>query len=160
MIYLVDSCPQKPWDLQTTQDKMDAAHSFYLRGFVVVVVVVLVVEVVLGTGTLDRRTAQVLQHAWRLAGSLHSFGCISCWHHAKRSPQVHPSAGKKKIEIWPQRPMCFAATIAMHYGGWHFLQEWHISLRGWHFSWGVSYPWGFDFGPYLVDGWWGGIFGG
>ncbi len=21
---------------------------------------------------------------------------------------------------------------------------------------GVAYPWGVDFGPYLVDGWWGG----
>ncbi len=54
-----------------------------------------------------------------------------------------------------------------HQWGWHFPWGWHISgdrtfhwgvshHGRWHFPWGgVAYPWGVDFGPYLVDGRWG-----
>ena len=54
--------------------------------------------------------------------------------------------GKKEIEIWPLRPRCFAATIAMHYTVGVACQ-WgvHIGGRGG----------GVDIGPYLVDSEWG-----
>ncbi len=48
-----------------------------------------------------------------------------------------------------------------HFIGWHISGgSLHIMGRGGTFhgvSWGVvGYPWGVDFGPYLVDGWQGG----
>ena len=76
---------------------------------------------------------------------------------------------KQKLEIWPQRPRYFAATIAIHRGeqGGGMSEEGGTSVKGggtsvvmggmsvvmgrWHISWGG----GVDFGPYLVDGSWG-----
>ncbi len=75
--------------------------------------------------------------------------------------------GNNKLEIWPQRPRSFAAAIAMQYVG--VACNW----RGVAHQWGggciigvaqfmggcimgcVVYPWGIDFGLFLVDGWWG-----
>ena len=55
---------------------------------------------------------------------------------------------KEKLEIWPQRPIYFAAAIAIHRGE----QGGGMSVRGWRIMGGGV----FDFGSYLVDGWRGG----
>ncbi len=58
-----------------------------------------------------------------------------------------------KLEIWPQRSRYFAADIVALRGGWRIMGVAHFM--------GVAYPWGIDFGPFLVDGQLGcGIHGG
>ncbi len=55
---------------------------------------------------------------------------------------------KKKLEIWPHRPMYFAAAVRQF--PWGVVHHW-----GWHFPWGVAHPWGrVDFGPYLPGSSW------
>ncbi len=65
------------------------------------------------------------------------------------------SPATAQLEIWPQRPMYFAATIAIHHSAARGVA---LTMGGGTFHRGVAYPWGggFDFGPYLVEGWQGG----
>ena len=68
--------------------------------------------------------------------------CCQIWgpvaHSVDQHQVVHTQI--RQLEIWPQRPRCFAAAIAMHYA----VGRWHVSVGsgtsvgggGWHISGG------------------------
>ncbi len=94
---------------------------------------------------------------------------LQVWN-AEKTHDKETKEKQEQLEIWSQRPMYFAATIAIHHsaargvalsmGGWCFswrrvvlfMGGWHFLWGGWYFSWG-----GVDFGPYLVEGQQGGV---